>query len=312
MFLNSLFDRVLVEPRRQGATSLFAVSGYASATFANRHLSQLNGFSLNLIVGMPGNRADHNGWLGLAQRYGQRLTVHYLESSPYVHCKAYGWFQNGRSHSGFSGSANYTQPGFLSGGQMNQMVSDNPDSIKDLYDSLVPRAIDIREFEVEASVDRVMDLTAFSLKGSTMPGGIEWIIPNKAVKVSFLKKDGTMPAISGLNWGQRPGRHPDQAELRLRKDVRKEGFMPQAGHTFTLITDDNEAIDCKVGQQNRKAIMSTYGNNIIGKYIRKRLGVPSGQFVTKEDLIRYGRTDFTLVKIDEETVLFDFSVKESG
>ena len=79
------------------------------------------------------------------------------------------------------------------------------------------------EFEVEASADGVMDLTAFSLKGSTMPGGIEWIIPNKAVKVSF-EKDGTMRHLR-MNW-DKAGRHPDQAGAAEER-CSQEGFMPQ-------------------------------------------------------------------------------------
>ena len=313
MFLNSLFDRVLIEPHQQGATSLYVVSGYATATFANRHLSQLDEFSLSLIVGMPGNRGDHHGWLTLAKRFGQRLTVHYLESSPYVHCKAYGWFQQDRSHSGYTGSANYTQSGFLNGGQVNQMVSDDPRKIKDLYDSLIPRAVDIHDYE-EKRAEELWDIPGYSLEGSTLPGGVQWLAPGHAVKVSFLSRNGELPARSGLNWGQRPelGRDPNQAYLPLRKDVRDEGFLPKRTHTFTLVTDDNQAMDCVVAQDGRKAIQSTDDNSVLGSYIRKRMGLESGDFITREDLVTYGRTDFTLVKIDDETILLDFSVSEKS
>ena len=187
------------------------VSGYATATFANRHLSQLDEFSLNLIVGMPGNRGDHHGWLTLAKRFGQRLTVHYLESSPYVHCKAYGWFQQDRSHSGYTGSANYTQSGFLNGGQVNQMVSDDPCKIKDLYDSLIPRAVDIHDYE-EKRAEELLDIPGYSFEGSTLPGGVQWLAPGHAVKVSFLSRNGELPARSGLNW-KRPGW--DAIQIRL-------------------------------------------------------------------------------------------------
>lgn len=310
MFLNSLYEQVLIEPKKVGADSLYAVSGYASATFANRHLSEVADFSLNLIVGMPGSRADHAGWLGLSNRYADRLNVHYLESSPFVHCKAYGWFKNGRGQSGYSGSANYTQPGFLSEGQMNQMVSDNPIAIQSLYDALIPRAISIHDFE-EKEPELLLNLSTFSVQGSTLPGGVEWLIPDVAVKVSFLARNGTLPARSGLNWGQRPelGRAPNQAYFPLRKDVRNEGFLPKRGQTFTLVTDDNLALDCVVAQDGRKAIHSTDDNSILGAYIRERLGVDSGAFLTEQHLIDYGRTDFTLIKIDEETVRFDFSLE---
>ena len=311
MFLNSLYDQVLITPCRGGADNLVAVSGYASATFANRHLSELSGFSLNLIVGMRGDRGDHAGWLALAKRYEERLTVHYLESSPFAHCKAFGWFKNGHSQQGFTGSANYTQQGFLSGGQMNQMVSDDPMSIKHLYDSLIPRAINIHDFEA-GDPDALLNLSSFSVDGSTLPGGVEWLIPGVAVKVSFLQRNGTLPAISGLNWGQRKGRNPNQAYFSIKKDVRDEGFLPERGQSFTLVTDDNKAFDCVVAQDGRKAIHSTEDNSILGGYIRARLGIRSGAFLKEQDLIKYGRTDFTLIKIDDETVRFDFSVPEKG
>ena len=309
MFLDSLYDQILLSPQRNGADELFAVSGYASATFANRHISEAGDFSLNLLVGMPGSRADHAGWLGLSKRYGERLTVHYLESAPFVHCKAYGWFRKGEALEGFTGSANYTQPGFLSSGQINQMVTDNPSSIRDLYESLLARAIHIHDFQLQDAAES-MDFPALTIEGSTLPGDVEWLVPGVAVKISLLARDGTLPARSGLNWGQRPelNRDPDQAYLPLRKDAREEGYLPERGYTFTLVTDDNQALDCVVAQDGRKAIQSTEDNSLLGSYIRSRLGVEPGSFLTNEDLIEYGRTDFTLIKIDDETIKFDFSV----
>ena len=63
-------------------------------------------------------------------------------------------------------------------------------------------------------------------------------------------------------------------------------------------------------QDNGKAI-ETYGNNSqLGLYFRKRLGLPSGAFVTLIDLKKYGRTDVTFYKIDDENFFMDFSVKK--
>ena len=138
--------------------------------------------------------------------------------------------------------------------------------------------------------------------------------PNKAVKISLLARDGTLPARSGLNWGQRPelNRDPDQAYLPLRKDAREEGYLPERGYTFTLVTDDNQALDCVVAQDGRKC-QSTEDNSLLGSYIRSRLGVEPGSFLTNEDLIEYGRTDFTLIKIgrrNNQIRLFSRSTKK--
>ena len=117
-----------------------------------------------------------------------------------------------------------------------------------------------------------------------------------------------MPPRSGLNWGQRDGREPNQAYLSIKVPITKKGFLPEKGSRFSLITDDNKSFDCVVAQDDRKAIETTDDNSLLGKYIRKRIGVQLGNFVTKQDLENYGRTDFSIMKLDDETFLFDFSV----
>lgn len=44
------------------------------------------------------------------------------------------------------------------------------------------------------------------------------------------------------------------------------------------------------------------------RLLRNRLGLANGQYVTRQDLERYGRTDVDFYKIDEETFYMDFSV----
>jgi hypothetical protein len=128
--------------------------------------------------------------------------------------------------------------------------------------------------------------------------------------------------VSGLNWGQRlqrtysqdrksftvTQREPNQAYLSLKQNSRKEGFLPPRALTFSLITDDGESFDCVVAQDGRKAIESTYNNSLLGIYFRRRLGLPLGSKIEVDDLENYGRTDYTIEKIDEETFLLDFSV----
>ena len=96
--------------------------------------------------------------------------------------------------------------------------------------------------------------------------------------------------------------------MSLKKNSREEGFLPARAYNFTIITDDGETFDCVVAQDGRKAIQTTNDNSLLGAYIRKRIGVNSGQLITEEDLERYGRTDYTIEKIDDETFLLDFQV----
>jgi len=61
-------------------------------------------------------------------------------------------------------------------------------------------------------------------------------------------------------------------------------------------------------ETNGEGIYSVRENFSLGEYFRNRLGLPSGAFVKKEYLLRYGRTDVDFYKIDDETYFMDFSV----
>ena len=324
MLTNNLYDSILIEPITRGvANQLFIVSGYASATFLRRHLHQLENlavddFQINLIVGMPSKRSDHRAFLQIHDDYGDNFNGYYYNGRVPVHSKVYSWLMNEVPISGFTGSANYSQYGFFADKQINQMNEDNPVQILDFYHSLLGHSTYMPEAVVEENVlERIPQI-----EGSIIPGQISWIEMDRSVRISFLGTNGILPTRSGLNWGQRQERRinratgeitlvqrePNQAYLSIKKDARKEGFLPEKGFTFSMLTDDNIVMDCVVAQDGRKGVQTTDDNSLLGKYIRDRLNVPHGTFLTVEHLEEYGRTDFTLIKIDDETFLFDFSV----
>ena len=59
-------------------------------------------------------------------------------------------------------------------------------------------------------------------------------------------------------------------------------------------------------QANGKAIQTPYNKSLMGEYFRKRLGVPLGEPVKMEHLLKYGRTDIDFYKIDDENYYMDF------
>lgn len=307
MIINNLYSTVLLEPvLNASANEVFIVSGYASATFARRHIKELvdSGVKVHLIIGMPTQKNDHGAYLQLHEEFGENFKGYYLDSGTPVHSKIYSWFLNGKPVQGFSGSANYSQYGFFTEKQVNQMAEDDPAELKFFFDELLARSISIPEAHVATRTPIRLPVVA----GSVPAGQIEWLIKDKAVRVSFLDRSGEVPAVSGLNWGQREGREKNQAYLSIKGDAREEGFLPERGFTFTLVTDDNVVMDCVVAQDGRKAIQSTKDNSELGRYIRNRIGVEPGAFVTVQNLEQYGRTDFTLIKIDDENFQLDFSV----
>lgn len=321
MLVQNLYSSTLIKPS-EGANKLFAVSGYASATFARRHIIELlkekDNFEINLIIGMPSAKNDHMAFLLLHKEFKGKFNGYYYQSQPPVHCKVYSWYKNNKPYLGFAGSANYSQFGFFSDQQLNQLTQESPIEIKKLYDDLLKKSVFIPAHKMVLPVGHRMPYVE-----SVPPGQMEWKIPDKRVTISFLDRTGNLPKVSGLNWGQRLGknintktgavtyskREPNQAYLSLKMSSRKEGFLPETAFTFSLITDDGQSFDCVVAQEGRKAIHSTNDNSEIGRYFRKRLGVPLGNPVTVEDLEKYGRTDYTIEKQDDETFLLDFSVE---
>ena len=309
MITEDLYKHILIDPISSGNNELFIVSGYSSATFLSRHLNEIKNVNpeikLNLLIGMHQKRNDHSAYLNIKNLYPNNFNGYYYSGRPGVHSKTYSWVKDGVPSIGFSGSANYSQYGFFNTMQQNQMVEDNPSIIKSYFEILVKDSLKIEDYIApeDESIDTV------NVDGSLAPGTIEWIKYNESVRISLLSKNGELPARSGLNWGQRPeqNRDPNQAYLSIRSDARKEGFLPEKTFTFTLLTDDNETLDCVVAQDGRKAIHTTNDNSELGKYFRDRLNIGSGSLVVKDDLIKYGRTDFLLRKLDDETFYLDFS-----
>jgi len=322
MFTNDLYKKALLDPARDN-NSLYIVSGYSSATFVRKHLKDLSALKknidVNLIIGMKRKRNDHQAYLNLKQQYKNLLNVHYIQTSSDVHNKAYAWM--GGNPKGFSGSANYSQEAFHKS-QINQLEITDPKIIKKFYDSLLPRAVSILHFDPSQDIVTTPPLKANrTLTSSVLPGTVHWIIPDVSVKISFLTGKGIVPPKSSVNMGfaaprdkNKPlkKRRRDEAELRIRVDANKTGFLPGRTFNFTLIGDDGFLMDCVVGQDNNKAISTTDDNAILGAYIRKRIGVPNGHFITTADFKKYGRTDFTLTKLDNGTFEIDLSVPKTA
>jgi hypothetical protein len=309
MIRSNLYSSVLLDPCIKGANELFIVSGYASATFTRRHIIDLlkkpgPSKKVNLIIGMPKKKTDHQGFISLLESYPDNFCGHYYEGKPSVHCKLYSWFEGDSPIHGFSGSANYSQYGFFEESQANQITNDNPIEIRDYYNELLQSSVLIEDAIVEGFESYARE----GLSSSLLPGEIEWIEKDRVVRISFLSRQGIVPRKSGLNWGQREGREPNQSYLSIKKDARKEGFLPEKEFTFTMLTDSGKSLDCTVQQDGRKAVTTTDNNSILGKYIRQKIGVVDGSLISVEDLERYGRTDFVLRKINDETFLFDMSV----
>ena len=149
MFTENLYQEILLQPIQRGASEVYIVTGYASATFANRHLSENPNFILNLIIGMPRRRSDHLGYLNLIRNFEGRFHGYYLQDYPPSHCKSYSWYNENNPIVGYAGSTNYSQSGFFR--QINQMSLERAIEGKELFNTLRDRSINMVDFAMSAS-----------------------------------------------------------------------------------------------------------------------------------------------------------------
>lgn len=311
MIIEDLEERILIDPFRQGADKLKILSGYASASMARRHLQEIDQIiatelkgrnlpTIDVVYGMAIKDgvplAQHKAFVEMSTNlYLGNFKCHYLVVPPPVHAKLYIWLKDDVPISAFIGSANYTQTAFL-GAQIEAMDQCNEKQALDAFSHYLGQALECEHDDVDASV---------VLHGSDTKA----MDHLDSVSLSFIVKNtGETPRRSGINWGQRLGRDHNQAYLRVSSDIAGSGFFPQRGEYFTVLTDDDLPMICVVAQDRDKAIHTVESNALIGAYIRKRIGVADGEYVTRAHFDAYGRTDVTVYKIDDETFYLDFSV----
>ena len=302
MLYEDLFQKILIDPAENGASELMIISGYATASMADRHLRKLaeldNEIRVQLVYGMAFfdgvSLTDDSMFKRLESEFPFSCFYH-AEPFP-VHSKVYVWLLNGKPQKAFVGSANYTQSGFLGNYKYKEVMAEvNSYTALDYCSHILNCSLEITHEGIEERIT-IIDPLSEKVQRSI-----------DSVDLSLISQE-EVPDRSGLNWGQRPGRDSNQAYIPIPQRIAQSDFFPERKVRFTVSTDDGISFIGTVAQDNDKALHSTEDNTIIGIYFRKRLGVELGTKVTKEHLDNYGRTDVTFWKIDDETFYMDFSI----
>jgi hypothetical protein len=96
--------------------------------------------------------------------------------------------------------------------------------------------------------------------------------------------------------------------ISLPEPLWSTDFFPDYNWHFVIFSDDEKVFFCSRECLFGTGIYSSQGNVSFYDYFRNRLGLPSGVLISEKDLLKYGRTDVTFYKIDDENFYMDFSV----
>lgn len=320
-FNEPLVKNVLLNPIKDGANKLIIISGYATHNMASWHIKRINEdrlppIDISLTIGMcknDGLNIDvHEGFKSLQSLNDamySTVNCKYIFQGHPVHSKVYIWLKNDEPYIAYAGSANYTQSGF-SPSRREYIVECNPYDAYNYYLELENDSIICNHNEIEEHIQITSNKVIKRIENEINDGIVKQ--NENCVTLSLLTNKGEVGHGSGINWGHRRNgtkRELNQAYISLPAKIARSGFFPLDKTHFSAITDDHKHLILRVEQENDKAITTPLNNSLLGEYIRNRINVPNGAFVTKDDLLRYGRTDITFIKIDDEQFYMDFSVE---
>ena len=252
------------------------------------------------MVGQDGiDKKQHADFCKLTRKgaHGLNFSCRYVIGKNPIHAKAYLWSDDRDAPvMAFSGSANYTHRAF-SQTQIENLTDTACPSVQTLYRTARRNTVSCLE---KQQVLRLIKLR--EPKKTTQVSG-------EILKLSLLtnRGRGNTHTKAGLNWGQRMNRNRNEAYIPIPADIRRRRFFPPLRKPFTVITDDDDSFIFVVAQMEGKALETKQSNALLGEYLRARMGLPSGKYVTRKDLEKYGRTDVSFTKFDDGTYLMDFS-----
>lgn len=272
--------------------------------------------SIDLHIGMSGRDGlSRNTLLGL-QAIPRQIGDRTFNCSLSVrgesnHSKVYVWCDDSGPKEAFLGSSNYTQLGFgmsqASPTHKEICVAIDPIAGFEYVMASARGGISYKSPDISNFIDlfdeqfRPKENDDESLSKETATAFVD--LP---IVISKGPDLGEVHQRSGLNWGQREGRNPDQAYIPIPSTIAKSEFFPDKGAHFQVVTDDGEAFFCTVAQDGDKALETPSDNSILGKYFRNRLGLAPGTFIEKRHLTIFGSNIVRIYKDSDDFYRLSF------
>ncbi len=311
-WLSTNLNQLFFEPFKRGADrlcilTLEALPSMASWLMKNFEECKISNVKIELIVSGIRKGVDDTAHIGFKELHNnqhiegicQSFVCSYLYRGNEPKNNLYIWLKGEIPMLAFCCTGGFTQSSFLIEKNYSVIPCD-PFEAYNIFENSVSNSIFCNHSEVEEYIILHNKSAGFAkISDSSHPD---------CVKLSLLARGGETGKRSGLNWGQRKGRNKNQAYIPLPTKIARTGFFPLGERHFFAYTDDGHSLLLRVEQENDKAITTPLSNALLGEYFRNRLDLAYGEYVTKQHLLDYGRTDVVFYKIDDEQFYMDFSI----
>lgn len=316
------------------------ITGYADCERMSTHLIALHdglsrdnklyvsGIRIEIILGMVKGtgltRKKHQKICQTIKRlqsmHGMpKISCRYIVAGKEVHSKVYVWLRGSVPTVAYCGSVNYTINAFRKRREcMNECNAEDAHKYfrllkKDTLDCFDPQIEEKLHFVEASAADE--DTDNYNIENLRYEDYADRT-PLDSIRVSLLTAAGKVGHGSGINWGIRPNgtpRNPNQAYIPYNKQDKKAGFFPERENPtdkncplFKVITRETGAFYMRLAQERDKGIQSAESNAIIGKWLREKIGVPDGTFITLEMLQQYGATSVVFKKYENSIYVLEF------
>lgn len=328
-------DKKIFEMQGNLASSnnIVIVSGYVGYQTIKRLGELCHDTHITVIYGMYGSeRISLPLHEALKEIQDQYKNIEILYSTIPVHSKIYTWNCDKHIEKALIGSANFSISGLMN--DYKEVLADVDDQtffeLRNYCDLVVSKAINCKDSSVKfKNVHKSKRPTKNARKN----------LDGNVFRATLLDSKKLVPKKSGLNWGLSSG-HVSEGDAYIRitvNDIKaypdlfppkkyfgvenpaSSGRKNRENDEVELIWDDGEKmIGLFEGQQSKpfnglmypKQLSTSPQKSILGKYLRKRLGVDLDHTITKADLKRYGRDYIDISLIGEGIYYMDFSVNK--
>lgn len=324
----------------RSCNKLLVISGYVGSEIVKELARFPKDTHFTIVYGMYGcdniSEPLHKQFIELQKKLDN---VDILYSTVPIHSKIYCWSYNNEIKSTMIGSANFT---------INGLRRNYKETLYDVQEESLPEYLVYFDYVLNKCLPctdkRILLKKQKHIAIGDSIFATQPFLSEGICRASLLSRGKEVAEMSGLNWGLSNGHvAPGDAYIAITKEyikyfpnlfpskkyvngiqnIESKGKANRENDEVELIWDDGTSmIGLMEGQQSvdngsiyPKQLSSSPNKNIIGIYLRKRLGLlnPDGSVdlkhrITKADLLRYGRTNIDISLIGEGIYYMDFSV----